>query len=153
SAAAPPKAKKEYEKGQALARKQQWDEAQQKFEKAVEVYPKYAVAWYELAQVQLEKNDPEAAKQSFRKSAAADPGFISPYEALAEIAMRQKRWQDLVDSTGELLKLNPVSFPQYWMYNGAGYYNLQNFDEAEKSATKGLATDPKHKVPKLEHLM
>ena len=153
SALAPGKAKKLYEQGREDVKKNKLDAAEEKFSKAVEVYPKYAVAWYELGRVQLQKKDVEGAKNSFHQSIAADRTYISPYEQLAQIAMQAKQWKDLSDNTDELVKLNPLSFPQYWLYNSVANYYLQNFDKAQKSAESGLNIDAKHQVPKLEYIL
>lgn len=153
SAMAPGKAKKLYEQGRDDEKKSKWDAAQEKFSKAVEVYPKYAVAWFELGRVQIQKNNLEGAKISFHQSIAADRTYISPYEQLAQIAVQAKQWKDLSDNTDELLRLNAVSFPQYWFFNSLANYYLQNLDKAEKSAESGLNIDPKHQVPKLEYIL
>jgi tetratricopeptide (TPR) repeat protein len=153
SAMAPGKAKKLYEQGREDEKKNKLDAAQEKFSKAVEVYPKYAVAWFELGRVQMQKNDPAAAKNSFHQSIAADRTYVSPYEQLAQIAVQAKQWKDLADNTDELLRLNPVSFPQYWLYNSIANFYLQDFDKAQKSAEAGLNIDPKHQVPKLEYIL
>jgi tetratricopeptide (TPR) repeat protein len=152
TASAPPKAKKEYDKGREQAKKQKWDGALENFQKAVELYPRFAVAWFEMGQVQLQKNDIPGAQHSFRQSLDADSKFINPYQSLAQISFRQAQWQDVIDVTSELLKLNPVSFPQSWMFNAAANYYLQRYDAAELSAHRGLEVDTGHRVPKLEHL-
>ncbi len=153
SALAPGKAKKLYQQGREEEKKNKWDTAQQKFSKAVQIYPKYAVAWYELGRVQMQKKDLEGAKVSFRQSLAADRTYISPYEQLAQIALQQKQWKDLSDDTDELVRLNPVNFPQYWLYNSVANYYLHNFDKAQKSAEAGINIDPRHQVPKLEYIL
>ena len=91
SAMAPGKAKKLYEQGRDDEKKNKLDAAREKFSKAVEVYPKYAVAWFELGRVQMQKNDPEAAKNSFHQAIAADHTYVSPYQELAQIAVQAKR--------------------------------------------------------------
>src|ERR1700690_2350079 len=149
SAAAPDKARKEYEKGREDAKKEKWDAASQKLSKAVESYPRYAVAWLELGRAQLQKHDPVAAKASFHHALDADSKFASPYEELARMAVQEKQWSDVVLVTGQLLKLNPLSYPQAWFYNSLGDYFLQSFDLAEKAAQQGLAVDVQHQVPRL----
>ena len=153
TASAPGKAKKEFDKGREMEKKQKWDAAQQAFKKAVAVYPQYAVAWFELGKLQVEKSDTTAARQSFHQAAAADSKFISPYQALAQLALREKQWDELVDATDQLLKLNSVSFPQYWFLNAAGHYYLQHFEIAEKNVLQGLQIDVQHQVPKMEYLL
>jgi tetratricopeptide (TPR) repeat protein len=153
SAMAPSKAKKLFEQGREEEKKNKWDSAQEKFSKAVEIYPKYAVAWLELGRVQLQKKDTATAKSSFQKSIEADHTYITPYELLSQIALQEKQWKDLSDSTDELLKLNSVSFPQYFLYNSIANYFLKNFDQAEKSAEAGVKIDPNHQFPKLEYIL
>jgi tetratricopeptide (TPR) repeat protein len=83
----------------------------------------------------------------------ADPKYLSPYRALAELAVREKRWQEVVDLTGKVLALNAVGFPDVWFRNAVGNYNLQNFEAAEKSARQGLTLDKEHQIPKMEYLL
>lgn len=150
SAAAPSKARKDYEKGLSLAKKQNWAEAQQKFQSAVDIYPKYAVAWVELGRMQFRQSHEDDAKRSLQKALAADARFIPVYEELVEIAVSHQQWKDVAEQTDQLLRLNPVNFPQYWFLNAVANYQLQNFDAAEKSAARGLQLDLKHHIPKME---
>jgi tetratricopeptide (TPR) repeat protein len=153
SANAPGKAKKAFEKGREQVQKQKWEDAQKSFEKAVEIYPQYAVAWSELGRIQLRNNDLAAAKNSFRQATAADSSFVNPYEGLANIAAREKQWHELVDATSKVLSLNSVNFPGAWYLQGVGHFYLQNLPAAEKSARQGLKVDQAHMVPKLEYLL
>lgn len=153
SAAAPDKARKDYEKGLELEKKQKWDEALGKFQKAVDQYPRYAAAFFEMGQMQLRKSDLPAAQTAYRQAIAADAKFISPYQMLAEIALQQRGWAELAETSGEVVRLNPVNFPQYWLYNGTAHFQLKHYDEAEKSVLQGLHVDTEHRFPKLEHLM
>jgi len=153
SAMAPKDAQKAYEKGHDKAGKQKWDEAQPLLEKAVQIYPKYAVAWFDLGRIQLQKNAMADARHSFEQSIAADPKYVSPYRGLAELDTQQKQWQPLVTVTDQLLALNPVSFPDAWLRNALGNYYLGNFAAAEKSARQGMKVDDSHQLSKLEYLL
>jgi hypothetical protein len=153
TAAAPKDAQKAYEKGREKAGKEKWDEAQQLLTKAVEIYPRYAVAWFDLGRVQLHNKDAVQARHSFEQSIAADAKYTSPYRGLAELEAQQKQWQPLVTVTGQLLALDPVSFPDAWLRNALGNYYLSNFPAAEKSARQGMRIDDQHQVPKLEYLL
>ncbi len=153
SAMAPKNAQKAYEKGREKASKEKWDEAQQLFTKAVEIYPRYAVAWFDLGRIQFHNNDAASARHSFEQSIVADPKFVNPYRGLAELDVSQQRWPDLVTVTTQLLALNPVSFPDAWLRNAMGNYYLHNFAEAERSARQGMKVDDQHKVPRLEYLL
>ena len=150
---APKEAQKAYQKGLQKADKQKWEEAEQLFSKAVEIYPKYAAAWYDLGRIQLRNNAADPARHSFEQAIAADPKFVNPYRGLAELDLSQQRWPELVTVTSQLLALNPVSFPDAWLRNSVGNYYLQNLVEAEKSARQGMKVDDQHQVPKLEYLL
>jgi tetratricopeptide (TPR) repeat protein len=153
SALAPSAAKKAFEKGRDQEQKNKWDAAQKSFEKAVQIYPKYAVVWFELGRAQLQKKDVAGARYSFGQALAADPKYVNPYRGLADLALRGQHWQELVDTTRQLLALNPVSFPDAWFQNAVGNYYLQNMEAAEKSARQGLKIDEQHQIPKIEYLL
>jgi tetratricopeptide (TPR) repeat protein len=153
SAMAPKDAQKAYEKGRQKADKEKWEEAKQLFTKAVEIYPRYAVAWFDLGRLQLRGNDAGLARHSFEQSIAADPKYVNPYRGLAELDTRQQLWPDLVTVTTQLLALNPVNFPDAWLRNALGNYYLHNLAEAEKGARQGMKVDDQHQVPRLEYLL
>ncbi len=153
SAAAPGPARKAYEKGRKEEEKKNWDQAQQAFEKAVAIYPRYAVAWCELGRVQQEKNDPTSARHSFTQSISVDPQYVNPYRGLAQIAAMGREWPELVTITTKLLALNPVNFPDAWFFNALGYYNQHILEPAEKSARQGIHVDAEHRLPKLQLLL
>lgn len=153
SAMAPKDAQKAYAKGRDKAGKEKWEDAQQLFTKAVEIYPKYAVAWFELGRIQLRNNDAVPARHSFEQSIAADPKYVSPYRGLAELNTQQQKWPELVTVTRQLVALNPVNFPDAWLRNALGNYYLHNFAEAEKSARQGMKVDDQRQFPKLEFLL
>ena len=141
SAAAPAKAKKRFAKGAALEKKGNWAGAQEKFASAVEVYPKYAEAWLELGRMQLKQDRVDEAKQSFQKALEADAKFVPPYQEMIRIAVTEKNWQDLSSRTEQILKLDPVSYPQYWFLHSAANYNQRKYDVALKSALRGEVAD------------
>ncbi|HET7440754.1 MAG TPA: hypothetical protein VFJ47_05575, partial [Terriglobales bacterium] len=63
------------------------------------------------------------------------------------------QWQEVVDTTAEALRLNPVSFPQDWLLNASAHFYLKHLDVAEQSALKGIQVDTQHQAPQLEHLL
>jgi tetratricopeptide (TPR) repeat protein len=153
SAAAPSNARKAYEKGVALEKKEKWGEAQEKFQTAVDAYPKFAEAWLELGRMQLRQDDEAGAQRSFERATLADAKFTVPYQHLAQLELKHNQWKELAQTTDRLLSLNSSAYPQYWFLNAVANYNLQNFDVAHKNALRGLAVDGAHRVPELEHVL
>jgi TolA-binding protein len=152
SLAAPDKAKKAFEKGQEQERKGKWAAACDYFKKALEVYPRYAIAWLELGRTQLKQNDVSSAQQSFHHATEDDPDLIQAYVQTAALAAKQREWKELADSTEHLVQLSPDSTPNYWFLNSAANFNLGNVAQAESGVTRGLRLDARHEVPQLEYL-
>lgn len=152
SLAAPDKAKKNFEKGQEQERKGKWSAACDYFKKAVEVYPRFAIAWLELGRSQVKQNDLTDAQQSFHRATEQDPHLVEGYVQSASLAIQQKQWKELADSTDHIVQLSPDSTPNFWFLNSAANFNLGDVGRAESSATRGLRLDPNHRLPQLEYL-
>jgi len=152
SLAAPGKAKEEFQKGQEQARKGKWTAACDYFRKAVQVYPRYALAWLELGRAQMQQNNLMDAQQSFQQAATQDSNLLPAYMELARGALEQKQWKSLADSTDHILQLSTQPSAVLWFLNGAASFNVGDIPHAEISATRGLRLDAQHKVPQLEYL-
>jgi len=153
SALAPASAKKALEKAREEEKKGKSSQAEQSLQKAVQIYPKFAVAWNELGRIQLEKPDVAAAKHSFEQAVEADPKYVNPYNGLAGLAFQANEWKQVADITNQLLSLNPVNFPRAYFYNGVAQYYLGDTDAAEKVTRQGIRVDDAHDVPQLEYLL
>jgi hypothetical protein len=153
SALAPSGARKALEKGREAEKKKNWDQALQALQKAVQIYPKYAIAWFELGRVQMVKHDAAAAKLSFQQALAADAKYVPPYQGLAELAFQTKQWPEVVHTTEQMLALNPVSFPGAYLFNAIANYYLPDLEAAEKSARQGIKVDSERQITKLRYVM
>lgn len=72
---------------------------------------------------------------------------MNPTYGLAMIAMQEKKWEEAVRLTDQVVKLNAVAFPLIYFFSAAANYNLQKFDAAEDSAKKFKALDTQHAHP------
>lgn len=153
TALAPKDARKAYEKGRESGKKNKLADAEKHFAKAVELYPKHAAAWFELGRLQENKKEFEAARKSYAESLAADGKFVSPYLQLAGLAASENNWQEVLDTTDRIIRLNPVDFPQAFFYNAIANLQLKKLDAAEKSAREAAKLDERHRIPKIEHVL
>jgi Tfp pilus assembly protein PilF len=149
----PEAAKKDFEKGLEEKKNGNLDVAQKQLHKAVEEYPKYAEAWLELGRAQNESKDAIGARQSFHRSIAADPNLMASYRELTQLAARDQQWQEVADTTDQMLKMNSESFPEFWFFNCVAKFYLGNLDGAEHSALQGIRTDTEHRIPKTEYIL
>lgn len=152
SLAAPDSAKKAFAKGQEQARKGKWSEAVNYFRRAVQVYPRFALAWLELGKAQVKQNDFADAQQSFQQAATHDNDFMPAYVELARVAVQRQDWKSLAYATDRIVQLSPQSSAQFWFLNAAAHFNLGQVGGAQSSAEHGLRLDSKHQIPQLEYL-
>lgn len=150
---APKDAKKAYEKGKDYLKKNKPDEAQKEFQKAVDSYPKYAAAWYELGRLQEAHKQDDDARKSYHAAVEADRKYVNPYLQLSLMAAREPNWQDLLENSSKVVKLDPVDYPHIWFLNSVANYNLKNYEDAEKAAREAQKLDTQHKNPKIEQVL
>jgi tetratricopeptide (TPR) repeat protein len=150
--AAPDKAKSAFAKGQQQAQKGKWAAACDYFRKAIQVYPKYALAWLELGRAQAKQNNFVEAQQSFQQATTQDSRLLAAYSESAKLALQQQQWKELAASTERLLDISPSASADAWFLNSAAHFNLGDAVRAENSAARGLNLDTRHQVPQLEYL-
>ena len=151
SLAAPEKAKKSLQKGREQAKKGKWSAAANYFKRAIEAYPRYALAWVELGRMQVQENSFADAQQSFQQSVEQDNRFIDGYSGLAYLALQQHQWKQLADLTERVVEFLPDS-AQFWFLNAVANFNLGDIERAETSIGRGLRLDPQHQIPDMEYL-
>ena len=150
--AAPEKAKSAFVKGQQQEQKGRWAAACANFRKAIQAYPRYALAWLELGRAQVKQNKFKEAQQAFRQAATQDSRLLAAYAESAKLALKQQQWKELAADTERLLQLSPNASADAWFLNSAANFNLGDTQRAESSAARGLNLDPHHQVPQLEYL-
>ena len=153
SALAPKDSRKAYEKGAELVKKKKYGEAEVQLRKAVDGYPKYALAWYELGQAYLAQQKPAEAKTAYEQSVDCDAKFVNPHLQLLQLAVAGKDWSQIAERSDTVLKLNPFNYPQIWYMNGAANYNLKKLDAAERSTREALKLDVNHANPRISRLL
>ncbi|HTM35453.1 MAG TPA: tetratricopeptide repeat protein [Terriglobales bacterium] len=152
SLAAPEKAKQQFQKGTEQEKKGKWASASDYFRKAIQVYPRYAVAWLELGRTQVQQNNFAEAQHSFQQAATHDSKLLPAYFELARLQAEQKEWKALAETAGKMVEIAPDSSPMFWFLDAVANYQLHDFARAEGSAMRGLRLDTKHSVPQLEYL-
>jgi tetratricopeptide (TPR) repeat protein len=151
--AAPKDARKAFEKGLDLEKKKKLPEAQTDLEKAVSLYPHYAIAWSELGHIQAAEGQVDAARNSFHQAISADAKFVVPYVEIAALEYRARRWQELADTSEKAVALDAFHYPQIFFLNAVANYNLHNIDRAEESGRRALKLDINHQIPQISHFL
>jgi tetratricopeptide (TPR) repeat protein len=153
TALAPKDARKDYEKGLEALKRNKAEEAQKDFEKSVEIYPKYAVAWFELGKIHEQANHPDEARAAYGHAIEADSKYINPYERLYMLAFKDSKWQEVADESDHVIRLNPYDFPSAYFYNAMANARLNKIDLAEKSAREAVKLDTKGENPRANYVL
>jgi tetratricopeptide (TPR) repeat protein len=80
----PTKAESEFDKGVVALKKQNLDEAEKRFVKAAEMYPKYAAAFNNLGVIAMQRGNPQEGKSFFSQAVKADEQYAPSYLNLAK---------------------------------------------------------------------
>jgi len=150
---APAEARKAYEKARRAGSEKKFDEAIQDLNKAVEIYPQYAVAWSLMGEIHRLQNQFDLAKKEYSQALAADSKFLSPYFGLAAMAVVEKKWAEAARLTDQLIGLNPFAYPMAYFFNAAANYNLGQLEIAEQRARKFQQMDNMHSRPDIALLL
>jgi tetratricopeptide (TPR) repeat protein len=149
---APKDARKAFDKGRESLQKGKVDDAAKQFEKAVQIYPKYAVAWNDLGRLRLSRGEKDEARAAFENALQADNKYVNPYEGIAQIAASQNKWQEVADVTDRVLRLNS-DLPDSWYLSAVANLNLHNSEAADKSASALLKMDAGKLNPRVYHVI
>jgi tetratricopeptide (TPR) repeat protein len=154
SLSAPMNAQHEYAKGMEELRDGKEEKAEKHFRKAIEQYPKYAVAWEKLGKIQVQDNNRPEARQSFQKAIDADSKYVPPYIALATIDAEDSKWDSVLELTNKAISIDGQHFSAAYFLNAAANYNSDNIPLAEKAALRAEELDKQqHQQPRIELLL
>jgi len=151
--AAPPNAAKAYEKGQVAMHDKKYDAALKEFEKAVALYPKYAIAWFELGRLRHSRGDGASAAEAWKQALASDPRYVRPYEGLAALAEQGQNWAELERVARDWIALDAENFPAAYLYRAVASAQMGESEQAEIAARRGLVLDKDHRIPRLNYVL
>jgi len=152
SLAVPKQARRLFERAQAEAAAGKADRAKQDLEKAIAVYPEFAEAWCALGELQAASGGLDSARESFERARRADPNLVGPYLQLATVALGDRKWQELADLSAKAIELDPVDYPQLFLYAAVANYNLHQPEVAERNIERAQGLDSRHDFPEIERM-
>lgn len=145
--AASPQARKAYEKGRQLLDKRKFAEAEPELRRAVELHPRFAIAWYALGRVYASTGRAAEARHALEQSVAADAKYFNPYPMLVQLDLQERRWEDLAQRTQTAIQLNPFFSADIYLLSAQANLQLRRMDVAEKHAREAVSMDTPRKWP------
>ena len=163
---APKDARRAYEAGFKDARNGNLAEARKHFERAVELYPSFAIAWFQLGTILRRQEQRDPARAAFTRAMKADAAFLPPYLSLSEMALEAQDWTEVLNLTthvsdsyplkrldGYILDLDSFDYAAVYFYNSLANYKLNRIEDAEKSGLKAEHLDLRNHFPQLHLLL
>jgi tetratricopeptide (TPR) repeat protein len=108
--------------------------------RAVGLGPELGLAHYALGVALLERDEMAAAERAAREALRLDPDADS-YALLGQVQVRQRRWQDVLETTSRGLELQP-EHGLHLNLRAIALANLGLGSAAESAVTDALAADP-----------
>lgn len=105
----PGKAEREFNRGNKALESKKLPEAREHFEKAIEFYPSYDLAYNGLGATLIEMKDVEGARSAFKKSIQVNDKFAGGYRNLARIFASEHDYATAVDLLQRSLTLEPLN--------------------------------------------
>ena len=144
---APPQARKAYEKGLKALDNRKLSDAEPDLRRAVELHPRFAIAWYALGRVYVGTGRPNEARHALEQSVAGDAKYFNPYPMLAQLDLSERKWEDLAKHTGTAIRLNPSFSADLYLLSAQANLKLNRMDIAERHARDAVRMDTARKWP------
>jgi tetratricopeptide (TPR) repeat protein len=146
---APDEVKELYKKGVEAFRQRRVEESRAYFERAIQLFPRFASAHSGLGVVLLELGDLAGAQASFEAAIEINPIFAPPRVYLGALLNASHRYQDAVEHLRTAATLRPNSWMAHFELSRS-YWAMREVDKAETHALR--AHDLQKRVPQV-HLM
>ena len=149
---APKDARRDFDKGNVLLAAGKLSEAAAGFSKAVAEYPGFAEAWMNLGRIQYRMASADAS-ESLIRAVSLDPKMAGAWQVLGYIAADRKDWKNAAQCLDQAERLEPVRSVLSWYYSAVAYYELGQFDEAERHIRTEMKLDPQFQYRRSEYVL
>lgn len=146
----PVKARREFEKGMELMRKEKWAEAKKHLEKATQEYPNFDWAYNNIGVVDMQMKDEAGAQEAFARAVAINSKNPDATRNLARLKLKGDDFQGAKTLLLDSVTAKPGD-PETLALLAYAQYRTKDFDQALTNAEK-VHTDKPDKYP-LAHLI
>ena len=127
--------------GLLLHEDKKFDEAIEKYEKSVELNPKFAIAYNNWGEALYRQGAGEGAIEKYKKSIKEDPQFAAAYYHWGYVLFKQSDYEQAVEKFKKAVKLDP-RFPMALNDWGEVLYKQGDYKRAEEKFKKAVEVDP-----------
>lgn len=141
--AVPRRARKEIEKATELIRRQELQEAIKKLNKAIHLYPQYAVAYNNLAVIYGQLGDRVHENEALQKAISLNPNLALGYVNLGRMEMKANNYPAAEPLLAKAAELNPADVNALVLLSYSEFMD-KSFDAAIESSRKAHALQQPH---------
>ena len=131
----PGNAKKEFQKGVEAMGKKDFDRAEKSFQRALELYPQYAMAWNHLGVLYMQQGKPGPGAEAFEKAVALNDRYPSALVNLAKVRMEQRKAAEAEQLLQKAVAADPKNAEAYAVLASV-QYTRREYAAAAESATR-----------------
>jgi tetratricopeptide (TPR) repeat protein len=141
--AVPEKAVREYQEAQKDLARKDVAAATRRLERAVEIAPQFATAWNNLGTIAYQTQHYLRAEECFREALAQDPQAYEPLVNLGGVLVNLHKLDEAWDYNVHAVLVRPNDALANAQL-GMTYFELGNFEKAEKYLARAREIDPAH---------
>ena len=134
----PDAARKEFEKGVELSGKGKFQDAVERFNKAIAIYPKYYLARDSLGVQYLKLGRWAEAAEQFEAAIQINSKALNPRQNLAISLIEQKKYVEAIEQLNQAISIDSSS-PTAHLYAGIASLGVDEIDQAERELSKALS--------------
>ncbi len=130
-----------YNLGNVMQRRGYLDESQTQYEKAIKLYPDFAVAHENLGLVLEEKGRLSEAYQHYKKAVQINPGDANIQNNFGQILLQKGRLKEAVEHFSRAIRIDPA-FAKAENNLGIALAQQQKLEEANRHLSTAVRLDP-----------
>jgi len=131
------------DKGLSYSYNDDYPKAEECFQKALAMNPKYSEAWNSLGVIYIEQNDAKKAEMCYRKAVEYQPDYSGAWTNLGRSLEFQKRYEEAKEAHQTALEHDP-SYSGAWQNLGNVYLVQKNWQKAVDIFQEALRIDPEN---------
>jgi tetratricopeptide (TPR) repeat protein len=130
--------------GIILFEQKNYDAAKVKFQEAIRLNPKFAIAYNSLGATLLKQRDYEEAIKKFQEAIKIDPKFVPPHINLAAAFVKKEKYELAKTKCQDAIKLDPND-PRPYSKWGDALIGEKKYDQAVAKYQEAIEIDPTFK--------
>lgn len=143
--AVPERARRELEKASRAFARQDWEQARNRLNKAISLYPSYAGAFNDLAVADAHLGDVEGERSSLEKAIALDDHFALAYFNFGRMDVEQGKLPEAETALSKAATLSPLD-PRALVLLGYCQFLQKHFDDAVATSDEAHRLSAPHAV-------